>query len=68
MAQSEMKGTGPGNKSTSVARRAAAKKCCKKAFARKTMQLGRFGSRVSIRKSAVDMQMTSLFTAYRWTG
>lgn len=37
MAQSEMKGTGPGNKSTSVARRAAAKKCCKKAFARNTI-------------------------------
>lgn len=37
MAQSEMKGTGPGNKSTSVARRTAAKKCCKKAFARNTI-------------------------------
>lgn len=37
MAQNEMKGTGHGDRSESVVRRVAVKKCCKKVFARNTI-------------------------------
>ena len=37
MAQNEMKGTGHSDRSASVVRRVAAKKCCKKVFARNTI-------------------------------